>query len=57
MNEQIKLLTTCFGWEEGHVTDIVDEDEGKYYFNNEWGRLSSLDKSKDGIVFKIVEKE
>jgi len=55
--KHIELLTTCFGWEEGHVTTVLEEDEENFYFNDEWGRWSTIDKNKDGIVFKIVGNE
>jgi len=55
--KQIELLTTCFGWEEGHITEVLDEDEGHYYFDDEWGRWSAIEKTNNGIVFKIVGDE
>jgi hypothetical protein len=54
---KIELLTTCFGWEEGHITTVKSEDNENYYFDDERGRWSVIEKSKDGIVFKVIGKQ
>ncbi len=55
--QRIELLTTCHGWERGYVTKILSQDKEFYYFNDEWGRFSTIEKNKEGIEFLIVGKE
>ena len=54
---RIELLTTCYGWERGYVTKILSHDDDHYYFNDEWGRFSTIEKDKEGVEFLIVGKE
>ena len=51
----IEFLTTCYGWDEGYLTEILDEDDDCYYFEDVWHRYSSVDKSLEGMEF-IVKK-
>ena len=54
--QRIELLTTCQGWERGYTTKILSQDKEFYYFNDEWGRFSTIEKNKEGIEFLIVGK-
>jgi len=53
---KIEFLTTCYGWDEGFVATVKNEDESNFYFNDVWGRPTYIEKSLEGLEFQIVGK-
>jgi len=53
---KIEFLTECYGWDEGFVTTIEDEDDINIYFNDVWGRWTYIEKSLEGLEFQIIDK-
>ena len=41
---RIEFLTDCYGWDEGYITEVLEEDEDHYYFEDVWGRYSFIEK-------------
>jgi hypothetical protein len=52
---RIEFLKSCTGWGEGYVTTIEMEDNAFFYFNNEWGQWTIIEKDKECEDFIVYE--
>ena len=49
----IQFLTQNYSWDKGYQTEVIDEDNESYYFEDIWHNYVSVDKSLEGTDFKI----
>ena len=53
---KIEFLTECYGWDEGFVTTIKDEDDIHFYFDDVWGSCTYIEKSLEGLEFQLIDE-
>jgi|AntAceMinimDraft_17_1070374.scaffolds.fasta_scaffold65807_1 hypothetical protein len=49
----IEFLTTKYNWSEGYETEILEDDEDYYYFEDEEHLYTSIDKYLEDSEFII----
>jgi hypothetical protein len=53
---KIEFLTDCYGWDEGFQAEVESEDDINLYFHDVWDRWTYIEKSLEGLEFKIVDE-
>ena len=52
---RIKFLRSSPRWSDGYITTIEAEDNAFYYFNDEWGSWSLIEKDKECRDFLVYD--